>query len=339
MNPERHKVDDLLSNEFFVKWVHNPSEDLDHYWSNWIHDHPERKSDIEAARLVVNGVKYEKQSILSDEDDNQILTNILHYRHHTASQRKHISFLVSIPILKVAAILVLIGTFLLVLIDNGEDTLMTQQEIIKHAKRGQKLTVFLPEGTKVILNSDSEIRYQLPFTDVREVSLIGEAFFEVQRDPEKPFIVKADQITTTVLGTSFNVRSYPEEEQRTISVITGKVKIEDGYGHEESLNPNIQGVLHVESRDLLVSQFDPKTVVGWKDGLLVFDQTPLEEVFKVLSRRYGVDFIISDDTKLKGAYSGEYTGASLDKVLKGISLTSGFNYSLSNDTVTIQPKK
>jgi len=153
---------------------------------------------------------------------------------------------------------------------------------------GQRRQVVLPDGTSVWLNASTELRTPKAFgEDKREVYLSGEAYFEVARDPQKPFIIHARELTTTVLGTVFNVRSYSDEELEEVAVISGKVAVASG-GHKTLLTAGKKltrvGELFSESS---FDDFDHYTT--WKEGKLVLENHPVNEVLKTVNRFYGVD--------------------------------------------------
>src|SRR5690606_27545910 len=108
------------------------------------------------------------------------------------------------------------------------------------------------------------------------------------------FTIRSGDITTRVVGTSFNVRAYPEETHKSIAVVTGKVKVSDSKGNQASLAPNVRGVFDLDEKQLLIESFSAKKEIGWKDGFITFEDEPLPAVFRYLERWYGVDMVIKD---------------------------------------------
>lgn len=162
----------------------------------------------------------------------------------------------------------------------------------------------LSDGSKVKINSGSKLIYPKLFDsgNTREVSLVGEAFFEVAHDKEKPFIVRSGQLVTRVLGTSFTVKAYPTEDI-AVTVATGKVRVakaqegnlsgERDQGAESApliLTPNEQAVYSLTGRDIQKQQVASKDYTGWSKGILRFGNVRLEEAILRLSRWYRVDF-------------------------------------------------
>ena len=334
------RIVELINDEKFVQWVVSPSPESDHYWSRWLSANPDWKSPVEWARQIILSTKYKQQHELSEEDYNLVLSNIVAYnrKQPKASRRKIILYWTS----GIAAVFLSLF-FISFLINKYEVTLVpsdrrTTQVITKVTQPGQKLKVRLPDGTRVVLNAESQLTYSVPFVSERRVRLTGEAFFDVVKDPDKPMFVHSGNITTRVVGTSFNVRFYPDEPEATVSVVTGKVEISDSIGHKASLIPNFQGVFNFGKGHLLVTSFPMQEVVGWKDGMIIFDRTPLPVVFKRLERWYGVKFHVSDKSLMDGIYTGQYENASLEKVLEGVRYASGFDYQLDENTIVIMER-
>lgn len=211
-------------------------------------------------------------------------------------------------------------------------------EIIKQNPKGQKLTTYLPDGSKVILNSLSRIKYKTPFiAKERIVELDGEAFFEIIKDTLKPFKVVSHGVTTTALGTSFNVNCKSNDHVEIV-LIAGKVRVTNASRKSVILNPG-KSAIASESGKLQIKDFDYTDKVGWKDGVLVFKNNTLPEIITKLEDWYGVEFIV--DTKLTGSFhfSGNYNNETLEDVLQGISFVHNFEYKILGDTVKIYYKQ
>lgn len=164
--------------------------------------------------------------------------------------------------------------------------------------RGGEYTLLLADGTTVYLNAESELRYPKRFNSKeRKVYLTGEGYFDVQRNENRPFIVEAGRVSVNVLGTSFGVRAYEEEQNVLTTLVQGKVKVNAGDG-EVLLMPGQQADFGKIGERLHVRQVDVEQYVAWKNGRLVFDNKPLSFILAELGRWYSFDVTYADE-KLK----------------------------------------
>lgn len=244
--------------------------------------------------------------------------------------------------LRVAASLTILFTFayLINFIDQ-KTSIEVQQEavkIIKENTKGRRSTLSLPDGSIVKLNAASRIEYQENFNDTnRVVYLEGEAFFEVAKDSLRPFIVRANNISVTALGTSFNVSSYAEEEEIAVALASGRVVVkEEDLTKEVFLEPGQLVQYQKKSNQFSeLKSFSAASVYGWKDGILYFKSAGLPEVISRLERWFGVEFIISGKSPLSWSYTGEFDNQSLKSVLESLSFSQNFEYRVEGKTVTI----
>ncbi|MBE7177456.1 MAG: DUF4974 domain-containing protein [Mucilaginibacter polytrichastri] len=173
--------------------------------------------------------------------------------------------------------------------------------------RGGQFEVFLPDGTHVWLNSDTQLKFPLVFSGVnREVEIIGEAYFEVTHNMKQPFIVKSGNMEIKVLGTHFNVRNYSEEQRPSTSLVEGCVQIKNIHeAVQTTLLPGYSGILlqtgHVRTEKANIDQ-----ILSWKYGQFVFDNEPLSVILSGLGRWYDVDCHYSEslgNEKFGGTFS------------------------------------
>ncbi|RNL82271.1 FecR family protein [Sinomicrobium pectinilyticum] len=197
---------------------------------------------------------------------------------------------------------------------------------------GQKLSLTLTDGTEVRLNSGSTIKFPERFTgNTREVELTGEAFFNVARNPKKPFIIKSDEIRTTVLGTSFNINTFPENEEITVTVATGKVKVASD-SNAVFLGPEEQGVFDKKSNRISRRKTDIRNFIQWKDGIIHFEDTSLFQVSKVLGAWYGVTFVFAEEELKNCHLTAIYNNEILSVVLESIKYAKkGLQYEYLDD--------
>lgn len=157
--------------------------------------------------------------------------------------------------------------------------------------RGGEYVLVLSDGSTVYLNAESELAYPAHFTgQERRVRLKGEAYFEVQKDATKPFIVDVDPLRVQVMGTEFGVRAYSDEECIKTTLKQGKVSVES---EERSviLTPDLQATFNRSDGRLDAKEVNVNLYIGWKDGRLIFDNCPLERVLKDLGRWYAFNVV------------------------------------------------
>lgn len=231
---------------------------------------------------------------------------------------------------KVAAAVALLA-ITSVLLYTGEAFQPTQTvytEVVKSNPAGQKSKVYLPDGTIVNLNSESSITYTDEFAEGRKVYLEGEAFFDVTEDPSRPFTVYSGKLSTTALGTSFNIKSY-NTKQTEVVLVTGKVKVEKADSKEMVyLVPGERASIELNQTVILKDQADLKSITYWKEGVLYFDKTEVRDVVETLERWYGVEIETTGslpEVKCSGTFQkNEY----LTNVLEILSHSVGFEYTL-----------
>lgn len=292
---------------------------------------------------------------ISDEDDNQ---------------KKSKSFFSVIKI--AAAILMLIsGTALLTWYFTSRITI--QQEIPEitsiSSPLGSKCRIVLPDSTVVWLNADSKISYAKNFNESeRRLFLEGEAFFDVTTNKEKPFMVQTSDILVRALGTKFNVKAYPEENEITTTLEEGKVDIQllNGKNISEDivLKPNEKVVYHKSSslmkeeksgtanntestdnkpinteRIEINSNVNTELYTSWKDKRWILEGENLEAFAKILERRYNITIMFNDDELRQVKFTGIIENETIEQLMEALRLTSPLAFEMSKDTIWLNLDK
>lgn len=236
--------------------------------------------------------------------------------------------------LRIAAVLLIMvgGYFILQqsrIFDNKTKAEITWNE--KSTVMGEKFVIALSEGTKITLNADSKLKYPIRFNNnSREVYLEGEAYFEVKHDSGRPFIVHSGKISTTVLGTKFNVNAFPEEKRITVSLVEGKVKVsKEKEGNAEGiveLQPKQQLVYNKQMEISKVEEFDQQETTGWKDNKLIFRKESFVNVLVKLERAYGVRFELADKSFSSKKITANFQNESLWTVSETLRKLTGLQY-------------
>lgn len=199
---------------------------------------------------------------------------------------------------------------------------------------GAKTNIELPDGSLVWLNAGSILSYPSKFAKNREVKLIGEAFFKVEKS-QKAFIVETNYGEVEVKGTSFNVKAFADESLQT-TLVTGSVLVrEKERGKEVTLKPGEQA--NVNGDNIIVETVETEVFTSWKEGKLIFNNEYLPTVIKRLERWYNVKIVIDDDERLKKIkYNGTLEMETFSEVLELLKVTSPIDYSYNEKTRTIR---
>ncbi|MHB1686198.1 MAG: FecR family protein [Ignavibacteriaceae bacterium] len=196
---------------------------------------------------------------------------------------------------------------------------------------GHKSIITLNDGTKITLNADSKLKFPTKFeSKKREVYLEGEAYFEVAHDSIKPFIVHSGKFSTTVLGTKFDVKAFPNENDFTVSLVKGKVRVSKTdsrlSNNEIILTPDQQFIYDKTTGTEKIDHFDYLQTVGWKDNILIFDNIPLEKALVQLDRYFGVKFELADNSYGSLKIKGNFKNESFWTIVKVIKYATGLAY-------------
>ncbi|SMC90058.1 FecR family protein [Pedobacter nyackensis] len=204
---------------------------------------------------------------------------------------------------------------------------------------GGQYMLILPDKTKVWLNAESSISYPSVFTgNERNVSLVGEAYFEVAKDKQHPFKVKAGAAEVNVLGTHFNIMSYAEEGQTQVSLAEGSVRVDLG-NDSKVLRPGQQASIKAGSSHISLRNLDIDDVTDWKNGLFQFDNTPLDQVMRQIKRWYSVDVVYQGakpDLYITGMIS---RSNNVSKILALIEETGGIDFVIGDKQIIVKKAK
>lgn len=195
------------------------------------------------------------------------------------------------------------------------------QEVAHQTAAGEKLEVQLPDGSKVILNENSQLAYNQKFTP-RTITLTGEAFFEVTKSGET-FTVNTENSKVTVLGTSFNVRAYTDQPDAEVAVLTGKVAVDLAKSKQKKGILLVAGekvVLDNNRQELIKLTTNTENAVSWQTQKLNFKNTRLAEVVSSLEHHFGIEIQAANNI-LNCHFTGKFTAPKLEEVLKTIAFS------------------
>lgn len=200
--------------------------------------------------------------------------------------------------------------------------------------RGGNYQVTLPDGSRVWMNADSKLIFPAKFSGKsREVSLEGEAYFEVAKDRIHPFIVKSRSQRVEVLGTHFNINSYADEVAIKTTLLEGAVKVSDKNGSEAILKP---GEAAINKGNVSVEEVNTAEAVAWKDGNIAFREKTLEGIMRELSRWYDISVVYAADAPTDVTFTGVVSKTrNLSSVLEGMQTTGSVKFKIDGKTVTV----
>jgi len=209
--------------------------------------------------------------------------------------------------------------------------------------QGQKSLLSLPDGSRIKLNAESSIEFAEGLQGkTRLIKLRGEAFFEVAEDSTRPFVVQLyDSIRVMALGTSFNISAYNDDDNIEVALATGKVQVQNYYknllddNNEQILSPGEAYQFNKKNGEAKNRKFDLRKTLGWKDGILYFNDTPFKEIHRTLERWYGVDIQLNKSENRIASFTGEFKDETLKNVLENMSVACKFKYGIKGKKVII----
>lgn len=231
---------------------------------------------------------------------------------------------------------------------------------IKQTQKGARSTIILADGTKVILNADSRLRFPQNFSgDKREVYLTGEAFFKVTHNANMPFIIHTDKMNIKVLGTEFNVKSYPEDSSYETTLINGSIEVtlkdrpadriilkpkeklivanllpEETIPHQESSSP-LYPQLSVTNLHYISKTDNDVVETSWVNNKLVFQDQSFGNLAIDMARKYAIHIQFSNEDIKRYRFTGIFEKETVKEALNALQLTEKFNYRIVDSTVYI----
>ncbi len=344
MNYSNFNTEDFLADEGFQNFIlhsHNKEGDI---WSNFLVEYPEKRDEfMEAAHLLKNlEIIHQKPTTIEFGEDTLEIKSFID-QHKRRENRNFQAPLFSYW-QKIAAIFILfaLGTsfyhFIIPEIFKHSVTEVPANVIIeRETQKGTKLILTLKDGTRVKLNAESKLTFPESFSDeYREVTLVGEAFFEVAKDSTKPFVITSGNLKTTVLGTVFNIKAYPGENDINVAVEEGKVRIDTEKNISNTLVANEMITFNKKEGEIQKRKFKPSEMLCWKENTICFKNASFDEIKTSLERWYGVDFIINEDLIIKEEFNGTFVNKSLEEVLNALDYTSKYKYEIKGKSVFIR---
>jgi transmembrane sensor len=343
-------TNEFINDANFRDWVYNPGKDSNGFWADFLLRNPGKETEMNEARTFLTGIKLNVEQGFSSENDEEAIysriTEQLNDGHFAKKWRvSWISWAAA------ACLLVMVGWWYTgqrkqIGIASYEQNvqLVSGPLLEKVNQTDTTMLVKLEDGSSVLLKPGSRISYPTSFLSekYREVYLSGEAFFEVAKDPSKPFLVYANELVTKVVGTSFDIRAFEADQDVTVKVHTGKVAVSVANRVRKQTNitsreadgilvlPNQQAVLSRAEIRLVKALVENPVVLG--DHVIasdkqafVFRSSSAPEVFRALEKAYGVDIqydaTLFDNCQFSADLSEESLYEKLDVICRSLEST------------------
>ncbi|MBC6999420.1 FecR domain-containing protein [Cytophaga sp. FL35] len=298
----------------------------------------ERKKEV-IKWLLKNPKQQQRYHKLKAEHVAQLLKNPQYNGHERAiAKRNRLYKLVGYA----ALIAILIGSAVFLIQPSREPSVEKVAVLMTTTTIGENKDVVLPDGSQITLNSNTSITYPHSFEEgIREVTLSGEAFFDVTHDEERPFIVHMDNgVKIQVLGTSFNIKSYPEDQNVETTLVSGKVRVvEEKDNKTVVLNPS-QRATYVKNEDkIIIDKVETENLTSWRQGKLVYDETPIREVISDLKRKYKVTISVASPEIMNYRYTGVFDNLTIEQILDLFEVSSPILFKKNHTKITLYMNK
>lgn len=321
----RYTTEDFIADPYFQQWISGTNNAAGVFWEQWLLEHPEKLPEVEEAARFIQQLQFQKDS-LSSEEYTEIWQDIIAHRDipYYKLQRPNQSFRQRWIAAAVVLLLTVAGAFYL-----GKDYLFPSTTLVQTGF-GDTKKVVLPDGSVAILNANSQLRFEDTWdTDqAREVTLKGEAYFSVQHtEHHQKFRVYSEQLIIEVLGTEFNVNNRRGHNEVVLE--KGLVRLDMTYLDIGKLSPqNKQHSLVMEPGELVqISEtadinkeiVNPEIYSSWTKNRLIFDNTPLTDIIKMIEDNYGYAVYTQALDIHQLRFSGELHSTDLDLLLAYLS--------------------
>lgn len=351
-----YSPEELAKDDFFIQWVTTPNSSSENFWQNWLSTNPSKREDLEVA---IQLVMLANQVVETDVSNTEIkaLKESIFERIEQIEQTitvKSYKIWYWASAAAVAGLAFFLSSYFL---QNSSKSINSYENQIVSASKQYELVevenistslklVNLPDGSSILLKEGTKLSYPSNFSEKkREVYLTGEAFFEIAKDANKPFYVHANQITTKVLGTSFNISAYPTQKI-VVSVKTGKVaifKTGTEEATEQEQHKELTGIV-LEKGEKAVFEKNQITQVNPTEAFVKtqieapieqmsfeFEETNVRDIFKRIEKAYQIDIIYDDAVLGSCPITASLTDEPLTEKLKLICKAVHADYRKTSD--------
>jgi len=333
MNNNKNNIyEELIADNRFINWASGKDKSDCEYWNDWKKHHPEFQDEYEDAIKTVKLLQFQSPNISNSEIEyiwdktNKRLSTV----RKPQSSKNFLTWM-----MRVAAILFIPLIFTVIWLYQNNLSIrnnfaevtgqLLQKTVTVNSPRGGLVNFELPDGSLVWLNSGSEINYPVYFdSDKREVTLNGQAYFEIKKR-NAPFFVKNAGPMVKVYGTEFSVSAYNNEENVIVALAEGRVSLTVN-NKEVFLKPGEISNFDKQERTLEIVETDVNQFIKWKDGVLIFRDATLATIVRTLERCYNASICIKDDYVANYKYNAILNGENFEQILDLLTLSAPIKY-------------
>ncbi|GAB3914511.1 FecR family protein [Larkinella knui] len=365
------QVEDFLHDSSFRAWIDGDPE-ATAFWMTWRNQHPEQRTVLDQAKAMVYALKQQPVDLSDDEVRQEVRNLVEQFRQRKRAEPVLDEADSSGPVVwwglhrrtwlsLAASVLVILGVSFFLIQQNrtppvsqtGSRKLLSDVPAVLAEKvntTNKPLTLVLSDGSAITLEKNSRISYPKTFTgSFREVYLSGEAFFEVARNPAKPFLIYANETVTKVLGTSFRIRAFDHEPEVAVAVRTGKVSVYSKKAFRKTqpetrngvlLTPNQEVVFNRKTEQLQRGVVEKPELVATATHVqeLDFEDVPVTQVLAKLEKAYGVDMDYNADLLEKCPITAQFSDETLSVKLGFICQAIGATFEVLDGRVIIHSR-
>lgn len=332
---------DFFADPYFQEWVYNPTEEIDNFWKEIITIFPDKKPDMENARLYLNSISFKLDEPSEDEIEASLQKHLLAVRGLQAAQpalvvkRSFNRSLVRVAAIFGGVVLLTASYFLF---------LRKPERLVASTKFGENKHVVLPDGSIVDLNANSSVSYNKEWKggEKREVWLNGEAYFDVKHintdtnniQPQEQFLVHTKDVTVTVLGTTFDIRQRRLKTE--VILQSGKIKLSfaDGTAKEMIMQPGELVSYDETGKKVFTQNASAEQFTAWKQNKLILTDPTVAQILAYLEDNFGKKIVVEDSRLNEKVINGPILLSSLDDALFVLSTVLNTEI-IKNDSSTI----
>ena len=350
---DHYNFEDFILDDSFREYVEGSNQESVDFWTTWTTNHPKKLAEVNKAKDVILVLQsHTRESFHTNKEEalQHLLSEIAHNEKPGITRR-----IFSSQWIRIAAA-VLITTGLSWIIFNAYSNRKVSKAEILYTEIivpiGEKSQIVLSDGSHVWLNSGTRFKYPVNFgNESRDVSLVGEAYFDVTRG-RRTFTVNTHDARIEVIGTAFNVKSYPEDQKTQTTVVRGKVRVESKLKDSKSvliLHDQMAVIKDVPESGMqkesvgnidVLNEVNTTAITSWKDQLLVFADESFEDITIKMERWFNMKISIDDDELKRDRYTGKFVNnETVYQVLEASKVTTPIEYKIRNDEIVITRKK